>query len=58
MQTKPSKSLKKKICISLDPEVVDGVEELAAKNHRTMSAYINLLLIKHISAKKGKSVTP
>ena len=45
MEQKP---LKDKICISLDPEVVQQIKELAEKDDRSLSSYINKVLKQHL----------
>lgn len=45
MEQKP---LKDKICISLDPEVVQEIRTLAEEDDRSFSSYVNIILRKHI----------
>ena len=51
------KPLKKNVSISLDPDVIERVKELAEESDRSFSQYINLLLRKHIAniENKGKA---
>ena len=42
------KPLKKKVSITLDEKVVDGIQELADQDDRNFSQYINMVLRKHI----------
>lgn len=42
------KSYKLKVSVSLDEDVIDKIKELADKDDRTFSAYINMVLKKHI----------
>ena len=46
MNTKP---LKTKVSITLDNELVDKIKELAEKDDRSFSQYINIALKEHIS---------
>jgi hypothetical protein len=39
---------------SLDEDVVEAVKELAKKDDRTLSNYINILLANHIKATENK----
>lgn len=45
MEQKP---LKEKICISLDPEIVERVKRLAEEDDRSFSAYVNKVLREHL----------
>ena len=42
------KPLKKKVSITLDQNVVDGIQYLAEEDSRNFSQYINMVLQKHI----------
>lgn len=44
------KPLKEKYSITLDPEVADRIRELAEKDERNFSQYINLILKQWIEA--------
>jgi predicted transcriptional regulator len=44
------KSYKLKVSVSLDEDVIDKIKELADKDDRTFSAYINMVLKKHIQS--------
>lgn len=42
------KPLKNKVSITLDADIIDKIKELAEKDDRSFSQYINLVLRKHI----------
>ena len=42
------KQLKEKISITLDPQILTEVRELAEENDRSLSQYINLVLKEHL----------
>ena len=44
-----SKPLKTKVSITLDNELVDKIKELAEKDDRSFSQYINLVLKEHLN---------
>ena len=46
------KPLKPKVSITLDDNVIERIKELAEKDDRSFSQYINMVLKKHISNKK------
>lgn len=46
------KPLKSKVSITLDDNVIERIKELAEKDDRSFSQYINMVLKKHISSKK------
>lgn len=43
------KSLKKKVSITLDEEVIEKIKIQAEKSDRSFSQYINIVLKKHLS---------
>lgn len=43
------KPLKKKVSITLDSDLVEMIEELAEKDDRSFSQYINMVLKDHVS---------
>ena len=47
------KPLKEKISITVDSDVVEKLKQLAEKDDRSLSQYINLVLKKHIENKKN-----
>lgn len=49
------KSLKEKVSITLDSDVVERIKELAEKDDRSFSQYINLILRKYIKTLEKKS---
>lgn len=53
MEWKPLKPLKEKLCISLDPDIVRRIREMAEEDDRSFSAYINKVLRDHIRAMDG-----
>lgn len=52
---KNNKSYKIKVSISLDEEIIDKIKELAEKDDRNFSSYINLILKRHIENIKNFS---
>lgn len=42
------KPLKNKVSITLDADIIDRIKELAEKDDRSFSQYINLVLREHI----------
>lgn len=54
-----NKSLKIRVCITLDETVVDKIQYLSANAFRSFSQYINLVLYKHIEkVEKTKKELP
>lgn len=47
---KSMKPLKAKVSITLDGDIIDKIKELAEKDDRSFSQYINVLLRKHLEA--------
>ena len=45
--------LKEKISITIDEDLLAVIRELAEKDDRSLSQYINLVLKKHIEAKRN-----
>lgn len=43
------KPLKKKVSITLDEDVIDGLKTLADKSDRSFSQYINLILKEYLN---------
>ena len=48
IEVKDMKPLKVKVSITLDEDIVNKVKELAEKNDRSLSQYINILLKNHL----------
>ncbi|MBQ3492852.1 MAG: ribbon-helix-helix protein, CopG family [Clostridia bacterium] len=46
------KPLKEKISITIDSDLLKELKEEAEKDERSLSQYINLILIKHINENK------
>lgn len=46
------KPLKSKVSITLDDDVIKEIKELAEKDDRSFSQYINLILKDHLTTKK------
>lgn len=46
--------LKDKVSISLDNDLCEKIRELAEKDDRSFSQYINMVLRKHVEEKKRK----
>ena len=46
--TSTQKPLKDKVSISLDPDVVTKIQQLAEDDDRTFSSYVNKVLKEHI----------
>ena len=46
------KPLKEKISITIDGDLLENLKSEAEKDERSLSQYINLVLRKHIEAKK------
>lgn len=44
------KPLKEKLSITLDGDILEKIKELAEKDDRSLSQYINMVLRKHISS--------
>lgn len=44
------KSLKTKISITLDSDMLDVIKELAEQDDRSLSQYINLIIKEHLKA--------
>lgn len=49
-----NKPYKQKVSVSLDEDVIAEIRELAEKDDRSFSQYINLILKDHITKIKGK----
>ena len=50
MEQKP---LKDKICISLDPDIVEKIKNLAEEDDRSFSSYINKVLKDYLKKKEN-----
>jgi len=48
------KPLKVKVSITLDSDVIDKIKELAEKDDRSFSQYINMVLKEHIQDESDK----
>ena len=48
------KSLKKKVSITLDEDVLNKIKALAEESDRSLSQYVNILLKEHIRNSKDK----
>lgn len=48
------KPLKEKTSITLDPEVIAGIRELAEQSDRNFSQYINLVLKRHLQSQQKR----
>lgn len=46
------KSLKEKVSITLDPEIIESIKKMAEADERNFSQYINLILKKHIEEER------
>lgn len=46
--------LKQKVSLTLDPEVIDGINRLAEKSDRSFSQYVNMVLKREIK-KQGQA---
>ena len=44
MKKEPQKPLKQKISITVDGDIIEALRDLADKNDRSLSQYINLIL--------------
>lgn len=49
------KPLKTKVSITLDEDVIEKIKELADRDDRSFSQYINVALKEHISVQKPKT---
>lgn len=49
------KSLKTKVSITLDSEIIEEVKRLAEQDDRSFSQYINLVLREHLIQKQASS---
>lgn len=49
------KPLKEKISITIDSDILEIVKDLAERDDRSLSQYINLILKKHLSQKLKKT---
>ena len=43
------KPLKKKISITIDPDVLERLKEMSDEDARTLSSYINVVLKQHVA---------
>lgn len=48
------KPLKTKVSITLDTDIIDSIKELAEKDDRSFSQYINLVLKEHLKENKDR----
>ena len=48
MNQRPYKPYKLKVSISLDEDVIEIVKDLAEKDDRNFSSYVNMILRRHI----------
>ncbi|PWJ78663.1 toxin-antitoxin system protein [Murimonas intestini] len=48
------KTLKRKLSITLDYTVIDEIKELAEKDDRSVSQYVNLILRRHLKQLEKK----
>ena len=53
---KEDKLLKVKVSITLDEVVIAGIKELASKDNRSFSQYINIVLIDHLNRINKNSI--
>jgi hypothetical protein len=56
MYLKEDKLLKVKVSITLDEDVIAGIKELASKDNRSFSQYINIVLIDHLNRINKNSI--
>ena len=49
------KSLKEKVSITLDNDIIQEIKELAEKDDRSFSQYINMVLKEHLTKKDTQS---
>lgn len=54
MEPLDTKPLKKRISITIDEEVHRNIKKLAEKNSRSLSQYINIVLMHHAEYMKRK----
>lgn len=47
------KPLKSKVSITLDSDVIEKIKQLAEKDDRSFSQYINLILKEHLNQKEA-----
>ncbi len=47
-----NKPYKVKVSVSLDEDIIDEIKELAEKDDRSFSQYINLILKEHVAKSK------
>ena len=52
------KPLKDRVSVTLDPEVIAGIRELAEQSDRNFSQYINLVLKRHLQSQQKKQKSP
>lgn len=48
------KPLKSKVSITLDSDIIDQLKELAEKDDRSFSQYVNMILKEYLSQKNKK----
>lgn len=48
------KSLKEKVSLSIDSDIIQKIRDYAEEDDRSVSSYINLLLREHIRVKEDK----
>ena len=48
------KPLKERISLTLDENVIKAIKDLAIQNDRSFSAYVNIVLKKHIETQNNK----
>lgn len=49
------KPLKSKVSITLDSDIIDQLKELAEKDDRSFSQYVNMILKEYLSQKNRKN---
>ncbi len=52
------KSLKEKVTITLDPEVMEKIRRLAEEDDRNFSQYVNMVLKQHIKTVESEAPLP
>lgn len=52
------KPLKTKVSITLDTNIIEELKELAEKDDRSFSQYINLILKEFLNSQKNKCTEP
>ncbi|MDE6908285.1 MAG: toxin-antitoxin system protein [Lachnospiraceae bacterium] len=50
------KPLKSKISITLDPDIIVDLKDLAEEDDRSLSQYINLILREYLTRKNSKNM--